>query len=65
MLCIIMLTAQRYFCTNRQIFELAEQYRALVFLDESHATGFFGKTGRYDDVELESDYLKLVVINFT
>jgi len=26
--------------------ELAEKYNALVFLDECHATGFLGKTGR-------------------
>lgn len=29
-----------------QIIELAEKYGALTFLDECHATGFFGKTGR-------------------
>ncbi|MEI6667895.1 MAG: glycine C-acetyltransferase [Acidobacteriota bacterium] len=29
-----------------QICRLAEQYQALVFLDDSHATGFIGKTGR-------------------
>jgi glycine C-acetyltransferase len=29
-----------------QIAELAEKYDALVFLDDSHATGFIGKTGR-------------------
>ncbi len=28
------------------IVELAEKYDALVFLDDSHATGFIGKTGR-------------------
>lgn len=28
------------------ICSLAEQYNALVFMDECHATGFFGKTGR-------------------
>jgi glycine C-acetyltransferase len=26
--------------------ELAEKYRALLFVDDSHATGFIGKTGR-------------------
>ena len=25
---------------------LAEKYNALLFVDECHATGFFGKTGR-------------------
>ncbi len=29
-----------------QIVALAEQYDAMVFLDDSHATGFIGKTGR-------------------
>lgn len=29
-----------------QICDLADKYNALVFVDECHATGFFGKTGR-------------------
>lgn len=29
-----------------QIVELAEKYDAMVFLDDSHASGFIGKTGR-------------------
>ncbi len=29
-----------------KICDLADQYEALVFLDDSHATGFMGKTGR-------------------
>ncbi|KAL3842319.1 hypothetical protein ACJMK2_020349 [Sinanodonta woodiana] len=29
-----------------QIMALAKKYEALVFVDECHATGFFGKTGR-------------------
>lgn len=29
-----------------KIVELAEKYNAMVFLDDSHATGFIGKTGR-------------------
>lgn len=29
-----------------QIVELAERYDAMVFVDDSHATGFMGKTGR-------------------
>jgi len=28
------------------IVELAEKYRAMVFMDDSHGTGFMGKTGR-------------------
>lgn len=29
-----------------KICDLADKYDALVFVDECHATGFFGKTGR-------------------
>lgn len=29
-----------------EIFALADKYKALVFMDECHATGFFGRTGR-------------------
>ena len=29
-----------------EICDLADKYRALVMVDDSHATGFFGKTGR-------------------
>ena len=29
-----------------EIIKLAEKFRAMVFIDECHATGFFGKTGR-------------------
>ncbi|CAG9329518.1 unnamed protein product [Blepharisma stoltei] len=34
------------FANLPRIVELAEQYNALVFVDESHATGFIGRTGR-------------------
>lgn len=30
-----------------QIVQLAKKYNALTFVDDCHATGFFGKTGRY------------------
>jgi glycine C-acetyltransferase len=30
----------------RRICDLAEKYQAIVMVDDSHATGFFGKTGR-------------------
>lgn len=30
----------------KEICDLADKYEALVFIDECHATGFFGKTGR-------------------
>jgi hypothetical protein len=33
-----------------KISELADKYDALVFVDEAHATGFFGKTGRYENI---------------
>jgi len=33
-------------CPLPQIKELADKYGAMVFLDECHATGFLGKTGR-------------------
>lgn len=29
-----------------EICDLADKYNALVFVDECHATGFFGKSGR-------------------
>lgn len=29
-----------------KIIELAKKYNALTFVDDCHATGFFGKTGR-------------------
>merc|ERR1711871_161639 len=32
-----------------EICDLAEKYDATVFIDECHATGFFGKTGRGTD----------------
>ena len=33
-------------CPLPEIVDLARRYNALVFLDECHATGFFGATGR-------------------
>jgi glycine C-acetyltransferase len=33
----------------KEICDLAEEYNAQVFIDECHATGFFGKTGRGSD----------------
>jgi len=33
----------------REIVDLAEKYNALIFIDECHATGFFGPTGRGTD----------------
>ncbi|XP_023325028.1 2-amino-3-ketobutyrate coenzyme A ligase, mitochondrial [Eurytemora carolleeae] len=33
-------------CPLPEIKALAEKYNAMIFIDECHATGFFGKTGR-------------------
>jgi 7-keto-8-aminopelargonate synthetase-like enzyme len=33
-----------------EICKLGDKYGALVFVDEAHATGFFGKTGRYENI---------------
>jgi len=30
----------------KAICDIAEKYKALTYIDECHATGFFGKTGR-------------------
>lgn len=30
------------------IIKLAKKYKALTFVDDCHATGFFGRTGRLD-----------------
>lgn len=37
----------------KEICDLAEKYNALTFIDECHATGFFGKTGRGTEEFLE------------
>lgn len=42
-----------------KILELAKKYNALTFVDDCHATGFFGKTGRYFDIF----YIELSLIN--
>ena len=34
-----------------KICALAKKYKSLTFLDECHATGFFGATGRYVDIQ--------------
>lgn len=30
----------------KELRELADRYRAILVVDDSHATGFFGETGR-------------------
>lgn len=37
---------QIYFYAFSDIYNLAQKYQALTFIDECHATGFFGNTGR-------------------
>ena len=40
--------------SNSELCDLAEKYGALTFIDECHATGFLGETGRYlDTLELK------------
>uniref|UniRef100_H2ZR85 Aminotransferase class I/classII large domain-containing protein n=1 Tax=Ciona savignyi TaxID=51511 RepID=H2ZR85_CIOSA len=46
------------------ICDLAEKYNALVFIDECHATGFLGKTGRGTD-ELLDCQSRVAIINST
>ena len=43
---------------------LADQYEALVLLDECHATGFFGSTGRGTEEHCELKN-KVNIINST
>ena len=41
---VISLTVRPH--AHRQLCDLAEKYKALLFIDECHATGFIGQTGR-------------------
>eukprot|EP01098_Paradermamoeba_levis_P012443 TRINITY_DN5452_c0_g1_i1.p1 TRINITY_DN5452_c0_g1~~TRINITY_DN5452_c0_g1_i1.p1 ORF type:complete len:230 (-),score=53.34 TRINITY_DN5452_c0_g1_i1:120-809(-) len=47
-----------------QICDLADKYNALVFIDECHATGFLGKTGR-GTPELKNVMDRVDIINST
>ncbi|PNF42220.1 2-amino-3-ketobutyrate coenzyme A ligase, mitochondrial [Cryptotermes secundus] len=47
-----------------KICELGDKYNALVFVDEAHATGFFGKTGRGTE-EYHNIIGKVDIINST
>jgi len=47
-----------------KICDLANKYEALVFIDECHATGFFGKTGRGTE-EYENVMGRVDIINST
>jgi glycine C-acetyltransferase len=44
---------------------LAEKYESMVFVDECHATGFFGKTGRGTEEFLGVDRKRIHFINST
>ena len=44
---LIRIIFYKVLCFSREICDLADEYKALVFVDDSHATGHFGKTGRY------------------
>ncbi|XP_069509158.1 2-amino-3-ketobutyrate coenzyme A ligase, mitochondrial [Ambystoma mexicanum] len=48
----------------REICDLAERYKALVFIDECHATGFMGPTGRGTD-ELLGVMDRVALVNST
>lgn len=48
-----------------EICDLAEKYNSLVFMDECHATGFFGKTGRGTEEFLNVDKKRIHFINST
>ncbi|KAK2190056.1 hypothetical protein NP493_90g00006 [Ridgeia piscesae] len=49
----------------REICDLADQYKALVFVDESHATGLFGKTGRGTEEYIGLEPGRVDMINST
>ncbi|CAI4223827.1 unnamed protein product [Auanema sp. JU1783] len=48
----------------KEISNLAEKYNAVIFMDECHATGFFGKTGRGTEEALGMNG-KVDIINST
>ncbi len=49
----------------KEICDLAEKYQALVFIDECHATGFFGKTGRGTEEYLNIENNRVHIVNST
>lgn len=48
-----------------KIIELAKKYDAITFIDDCHATGFFGKTGRYIYKILQTNGNILLKVHFT
>jgi len=49
----------------QEICDLSDKYNALVFIDECHATGFFGKTGRGTEEYLNLANNRVHIINST
>jgi len=47
-----------------KIIELAKKYDAITFVDDCHATGFFGKTGRYVKKVYFTYYFSIFLIPF-
>ena len=47
------------------ICDLSDKYNAMVFIDECHATGFFGKTGRGTEEYLNLAKNRVHIINST
>jgi glycine C-acetyltransferase len=47
------------------ICDLAEKYNSMVFIDECHATGFFGATGRGTEEFLNVDRKRIHFLNST
>lgn len=45
-----------------KIIELAKKYDAITFVDDCHATGFFGKTGRYVKKKFIFTYYLLMLL---
>jgi glycine C-acetyltransferase len=48
-----------------EICDLSDKYNAMVFIDECHATGFFGKTGRGTEEYLNLAKNRVHIINST
>jgi glycine C-acetyltransferase len=50
---------------KREICDLADKYECLVFIDECHATGFFGATGRGTEEYLNLAKNRVDIVNST
>uniref|UniRef100_A0AC35TWY2 Aminotran_1_2 domain-containing protein n=1 Tax=Rhabditophanes sp. KR3021 TaxID=114890 RepID=A0AC35TWY2_9BILA len=49
----------------KEICDLADKYKALVFVDDCHASGFLGKTGRGTEEHAEIGHNRVDIINST